>query len=113
MSDLTPEDIAAIRKEEGAAGIRALMRAQLAIGKARREQPAVPAPRRPTGRPPGAWPAGTAPVARPSRHTAADWTRALDEYREWLRTADHPEFMDEGQICGCTGCTPPTPKEDQ
>ncbi|MFD0074312.1 hypothetical protein ACFVIY_17945 [Streptomyces sp. NPDC127166] len=112
MSDLTPEDIAAIRKEDG--GLRALLRAQIDIGKARRQAPTVPAPRRPTGRPPGAWPAGAAPVERtPSRHTAADWTKALDDYREWLRTADHPEFMDEGQICGCTGCTPPTPKEDQ
>lgn len=112
MPDIDPEDIAAVRREEG--GLRALMRAQIAIGKARREQPAPkPAPR-PTGRPPGAWPTGTnPPEPPPAQHTAADWAAALDDYREWLRTADHPEDMDQGQICGCHGCTQLRPKEDQ
>ncbi|MGW6557950.1 hypothetical protein [Streptomyces hydrogenans] len=109
--DFDVDDISAMRRE---GDLSSFLREQLRAGRARRDQPAVPTPRRPTGRPPGAWPAGTAPVGRtPSRHTAADWARALDEYREWLRTADHPEFMDEGQTCGCTGCTPPTQKEDQ
>jgi hypothetical protein len=109
--DFSTEDIAAMRRE---GDLSSFLREQLRAGRALRDQPAMPAPRRPTGRPPGAWPTGTTPVERqPSRHTAADWTRALDEYREWLRTADHPEFMDQGQICGCTGCTPPAQKEDQ
>ena len=112
MADIDPEDIAAVRREDG--GLRALMRAQIDIGKARRQQPAAKPPRQRTGRPPGAWPAGTSPPEPPAvRHTAADWAAALDDYREWLRTADHPEFMDQGQTCGCTGCTQLRPKEDQ
>lgn len=107
--DFSTEDIAAMRRE---GDLSSFLREQLRAGRAQRDQPAVPAPRRATGRPLGAWPAGTAPVEQtPSRHTAADWTRALDDYREWLRTTDHPEFMDEGQICGCASCTPPTQKE--
>ncbi|APE21359.1 MULTISPECIES: hypothetical protein [Streptomyces] len=109
--DFTPEDIAAMRRE---GDLSSFLREQLRAGRARREQPVIPAPRRPTGRPPGAWPTNATPVSQtPSRHTAADWTRALDEYRQWLTTTNHPELMDQGQTCGCTGCTPPTQKEDQ
>jgi hypothetical protein len=109
--DFDVDDIAAMRREGDLSGF---LRDQLRAGNARRTQPAPkPAPR-PTGRPPGAWPTGTSPIEpAPSRHTAADWAQALDDYREWLRTADHPEFMDQGQICGCTGCTPPAQKENQ
>ncbi|GHG15397.1 hypothetical protein ACFFSH_39385 [Streptomyces filamentosus] len=110
--DITPDDIAAIRKEDG--GLRALMRAQIAIGRARQQVPAQKTARRPTGRPPGAWPTGTTPKPQqPVQYPPGAWEAALGEYREWLRTADHPEFMDEGQTCGCTGCTPLTQKEDQ
>ena len=109
--DFGVDDIAAMRREGDLSGF---LRGQLRAGKSRRDQPTPkPAPR-PTGRPPGAWPAGTSPPEPPAvRHTDADWAAALDDYREWLRTADHPEFMDQGQICGCTGCRPPRPKEDQ
>lgn len=86
--DFTPEDIAAMRRE---GDLSSFLREQLRAGRARREQPVIPAPRRPTGRPPGAWPTNATPVSQtPSRHTAADWTRALDEYRQWLTTTNHP-----------------------
>lgn len=114
MSDFDSDDVAAMRRENGGKDFRQFMRQQIADGKARREHPAPKPPPRRTGRPPGAWPTDYRPPEQPApRHSAAEWTAALDEYREWLRTADHPEFMDQGQICGCHGCRPFNPKEDQ
>lgn len=101
--DITPDDIAAIRKEDG--GLRALMRAQIAIGKARQQVPAQKAARRATGRPPGAWPTGTSPQPPPGAQPPAEaWAAALDDYRRWLTTTDHPERTDPNQICDCPGC---------
>ena len=113
MSDISPEDIAAIRKEEGTAGIKALMRAQLAIGKARRETPTEKPARRATGRPPGAWPTGTAPggLLPPAQYPASAWEAALDDYRRWLVSTDHPERTDTNQTCGCPGCQALTRKD--
>lgn len=101
--DITPDDIAAIRKEDG--GLRALMRAQIAIGKARQQMPAQKAASRPTGRPPGAWPTGTTPKPQePVQYPPGAWEAALDDYRRWLTTADHPERIDPNQACDCPGC---------
>ncbi|TXS21407.1 hypothetical protein EAO71_27290 [Streptomyces sp. ms191] len=104
--DFDVDDIAAIRREEGAAGIKALMRAQLAIGKARREQPAPKPARRPTGRPPGAWPTGSRPPDPLKSQPPGAWDHALDRYRAGEGSDRDP--------CGCGGCdTPDNAQEDQ
>ena len=100
--DFSIEDIAAMRRE---GDLSSFLRDQLRAGRARRDQPAVPAPRRPTGRPPGAWPTGLTPAASlAAQYPASAWTEALDDYRRWLVTADHPEREDPNQTCGCSGC---------
>ncbi|GGU84463.1 hypothetical protein GCM10010275_19400 [Streptomyces litmocidini] len=100
--DFSTEDIAAMRRE---GDLSSFLREQLRAGRAQRAQPSVPAPRRPTGRPPGAWPTGIAPATPPTvQYPASAWTAALDDYRRWLITADHPEREDPNQTCGCPSC---------
>lgn len=113
MSDFNPgrdevEDIAAMKRE---GDLSRFLRDQIRAGNARRTAPAkaVPSPK-PPGYKPGAWPTGTSPPETPpQQHSPADWQRALDEYREWLQTADHPELdhpTTQRQQCGCPACTP-------
>lgn len=108
--DFEIDDVAAMRRENGGKDFRLFMRQQIAEGKARREKPAPRKEPKPPGYRPGAWPTGTSPPeAPPQQHSAADWERALDEYREWLQTADHPELnhpTTQRQQCGCPACTP-------
>lgn len=107
--DFNTEDIAAMRRE---GDLSSFLREQLRAGRAQRDQPAVPAPRRPTGRPPGAWPTGVTPAAPPAvQYPASAWTEALDDYRRWLVTTDHPEREDLTQTCGCPGCQALTRKD--
>ena len=75
-------DMKAIRAE-GRDELRALMRAQIAIGKARREPPAKPAAPRPPGHRPGAWPTGTSPPGpAPERSLPPEaWADAVRRYR--------------------------------
>lgn len=99
----------AAMKREGDLGRH--LRAQIAIGRARRETPATaPPPPKPPGYRPGAWPSGTQPPGPVRReHPPSAWAEALGEYREWLTTTDHPELDDptaHRQQCGCPACTP-------
>ncbi|GGW99035.1 hypothetical protein [Streptomyces chartreusis] len=75
-------DMKAIRAE-GRDELRALMRAQIAIGKARREPPAKPATPKPPGHRPGAWPTGTSPPGpAPERSLPPEvWADAVRRYR--------------------------------
>lgn len=100
--DFDVDDISAMRRE---GDLSSFLREQLRAGRARRDQPAVPAPRRPTGRAPGAWPTGTSPQPPPNAQPPAEaWAAALDDYRRWLTTTDHPERIDDNQTCECPGC---------
>ncbi|MGW4050844.1 hypothetical protein ACWENA_08420 [Streptomyces sp. NPDC004779] len=100
--DFDVDDISAMRRE---GDLSSFLREQLRAGRARRDQPAVPAPRRPTGRPPGAWPTGTTPKPQePVQYPPGAWEAALDDYRRWLTTTDHPDRTDPNQTCECRGC---------
>ncbi|MPY47086.1 hypothetical protein [Streptomyces acidicola] len=57
------DDVKAIRRE-GRGELRQLLRAQIAIGKSRREPAPKPAAQKPPGHRPGAWPSGTGPPGR-------------------------------------------------
>jgi hypothetical protein len=97
--EIEVEDIKAVRAE-GPAELRALMRAQIAIGKARREPPAKPTPPRPPGHRPGAWPVGTSPPGPPPewsipRHV---WDQAMRHHSNEINRADQP--------CDCGNCPP-------
>ncbi|WP_405461537.1 hypothetical protein OG786_29130 [Streptomyces sp. NBC_00101] len=82
MTDLSPEDTAAMRSENGGKDFRLFLRQQIADGQARKTQQPTVKPPKPPGFRPGHWPAGTRPPdRRPVRHTAADWQRELDRYR--------------------------------
>ncbi|MFD7861826.1 hypothetical protein [Streptomyces sp. NPDC059783] len=103
MTDLDPEDTAAMRRENGGRDFRLFLRQQIADGRARRTAPAAVKPPPPPGRIPGAWPAGaTPPAPRPRRHTDADWLHALDRNR-----LGHGHDTD---LCHCGSC-PTTTKE--
>lgn len=98
MSDLTPEDTNAMRKQ---GDWRAYLNDEIAKGNARREQPAKkPAPPAPPGRRPGAWPPGTSPPAPPPPIPADEIQRALAEYRQWLDQGQPPGHY----RCECTSC---------
>lgn len=112
MADFNPgrdevEDVAAMKRE---GDLSAYLRNQIRAGRDRRSKPApAPAPR-PPGYRPGAWPTGASPPdPQPPDAWTPEWTQALDEYRQWLSTADHPELdhpTTARQICGCPACTP-------
>ncbi|MFF2475127.1 hypothetical protein [Streptomyces sp. NPDC058066] len=91
------DDVKAIRGE-GRDELRQLMRAQIAIGKARREPPAKPAVPKPPGHRPGAWPAGTSPPGPPPERQipAHAWDAAVRHYRNTEHFPDQP--------CDCGNC---------
>lgn len=109
MTDIDPDDVRAMRSENGGKDFRLFMRQQIRDGNARRGQPpSAPAPPPPPGYRPGAWPAGTGPAPVTSEWTP-EWTQALEEYRVWLATTNHPELdhpTTARQVCGCPACTP-------
>jgi len=76
-------DMRAVRAE-GSAELRALMRAQIQIGRSRRDGPPKPAiPPKPPGHRPGAWPTGTSPPGPPPEHSLPPeaWAEAVRRYR--------------------------------
>ncbi|MFD9276850.1 hypothetical protein ACFWD7_06105 [Streptomyces mirabilis] len=91
------DDVKAVRRE-GRDELRALMRAQIQIGKARREPVAKPAPVRPPGHRPGAWPVGTSPPGPPPERQipAHVWDAAVRHYRNTEHFPDQP--------CDCGNC---------
>lgn len=97
------DDIKAVRAE-GRSELRALMRAQIAIGKSRREPAPQAKPPRPPGHKPGAWPSGSSPPGPPPEWSRpkAEWDAAVLHYRN---TEHHPD-----QPCDCGNCPP---KENQ
>lgn len=90
-------DVKAVRAE-GREELRALMRAQIAIGKARREPPAKPAAPRPPGHRPGAWPTGSSPPGPPPDWDipAGEWQAAARHYSNETHRPDLP--------CDCGNC---------
>ncbi|MGW4493822.1 hypothetical protein [Streptomyces sp. NPDC004376] len=98
-------DIKAIRAE-GPTELRSLMRAQIAIGRSRRDSsPATPKPPPPTARRPGAWPAGSSPPGRPPEwdYPPELWAAAVRHYRN--------EEYRPGLPCDCGQCTTNATKE--
>lgn len=95
------DDMKAIRRE-GRAELKALMRAQIAIGRSRLEPPAKPVPQRPPGHRPGAWPTGTSPPGPPPdwSRPKAEWDAAVRHYRNTEHFPDQP--------CDCGNCPPNT-----
>ncbi|MFE5368129.1 hypothetical protein [Streptomyces mirabilis] len=91
------DDVKAVRRE-GRGELRALMRAQIQIGQARREPAAKPAPVRPPGHRPGAWPVGTSPPGPPPERQipAHVWDQAVRHYRNTEHFPDQP--------CDCGNC---------
>jgi hypothetical protein len=99
------DDIKAMRAEGGGADLRAFMRAQIAAGKARREEPVKPAAApRPPGHRPGAWPTGSSPPGRPPEWDLPKpvWEAAVRHYRNTQYFPDQP--------CDCGNC--PTDTEE-
>jgi hypothetical protein len=85
-ADWEPEidDIKAMRAENGGADLKAFMRAQIAAGKARRDDGPKPvAPPKPPGHRPGAWPTGSSPPGPPPEHSMPPevWADAVRRYR--------------------------------
>jgi hypothetical protein len=102
VTDIEPEDIAAVRREDG--GLRALMRAQIAIGQARRTAPPKAAAPRPPGHRPGVWPSGTSPPGPLRPQPPGAWPAALDRHRDGSNAESDP--------CHCGGCQPPNQPEE-
>jgi hypothetical protein len=96
--DLTSEDTTAMRRQ---GDWREYLRSEMDRGSARRLAPAAkstaPAP---PGHRPGAWPAGTRPPDPPPPADPAETTRAIAEYRHWLR-AGRPRITTH---CECPAC---------
>lgn len=105
MSDINPEDIRAVRQEDG--GLKALLRAQIDIGKARREKPPTVPPPQPPGYRAGVWPTGSRPPDPPPPQPPGAWTRALEAYRAHVVATEHRDRLDDdpGQTCPCKPCT--------
>ena len=93
------DDVKAIRRE-GREELRALMRAQIAIGKARLEPPAKPQPQRPPVYRSGAWPTGSSPPGPPPdwQIPAHIWAAATRHYSNEINRPDEP--------CDCGNCPP-------
>lgn len=98
------DDIAAMRRESGGRDMREFMRQQIAAGKARREEPAKPAARRPPGHRPGAWPTGTSPPSPHPPQPPGAWEDAVVRYRAGLGSDSEP--------CECGTCPPPHKTND-
>ena len=97
--EIQGEDVKAVRRE-GRGELRALMRAQIAIGKARREPPAKPPTARPPGHQPGAWPTGTSPPGPPP-----DWKIPAHAWRAAARHYSNEEHRPD-LPCDCGNCPP-------
>ncbi|GLP64256.1 hypothetical protein TUSST3_08760 [Streptomyces sp. TUS-ST3] len=100
-ADWEPEidDIKAMRAENGGADLKAFMRAQIAAGKARRDDAPKPAaPPKPPGHRPGAWPTGTSPPGPPPERQIPKhiWDAAVRHYRNEEHFPDQP--------CDCGNC---------
>lgn len=93
------DDMRAVRGE-GRDELRALMRTQIAIGKARREPSAKPKPPAPPGHRPGAWPSGAQPPGPPPE--------ARIPRHVWLAAARHlsNEIHRPDEPCDCGNCPP-------
>ena len=96
---IQPADIHAVRGE-GGSELRALMRAQIDIGRARREPPKKPPPPKPPGHKPGAWWPGTRSSGPPPEwnYPPAAWDAAVRHYRNTEHRPDQP--------CDCGNCPP-------
>lgn len=110
MSDfpIEPDDVRAMRRENGGKDFRLLLRQQIREGNARRENPApAVAPPKPPGYRAGAWPAGTRPPDPPPAQPPGAWTAALEAYRAHIVATEHRDRLDAdpGQTCHCTPCT--------
>ena len=93
------DDVKAIRRE-GPDELRALLRSQIAIGKARREPPKKPKPPAPPGHRPGAWPTGSSPPGPPP-----DWQIPAHEWRAAARHYSNEEHRPD-LPCDCGNCPP-------
>jgi hypothetical protein len=93
------DDVKAVRRE-GRDELRSLMRAQIAIGRARREPAVKRAPLKPPGHKPGAWPVGTSPPGPPPEWQIPKpvWDAAVRHYRNEEHFPDQP--------CDCGNCPP-------
>lgn len=91
------DDMKAIRRE-GGTELRALMRAQIAIGKSRRKDIPKPAVLQPPGHKPGAWPTGSSPPGPPPEWDLPKplWDAAVRHYRNEEHRPDQP--------CDCGNC---------
>ena len=95
------EDVAAMRRENGGADLRAFMRQQIRVGKARRDSKPKPAPPpSPPGHRPGAWPTGTSPPGPPPERSIPKpvWGRAMRHHSNEINRPDQP--------CDCGNCPP-------
>lgn len=97
--EIEVDDIKAVRAE-GREELRALMRAQIDIGRARRTPPKKPTPPKPPGHRPGAWPTGSSPPGPPPEwQIPADaWRRATRHHSNEINRPDQP--------CDCGDCPP-------
>ncbi|GAA2929492.1 hypothetical protein [Streptomyces enissocaesilis] len=101
--DVDPDDVKAMRSENGGRDFRAFMRQQIADGKARRTKPTPVKPPPPPGHRPGAWPTGTRPPDPPPALPPALWDAALHR----LRTSTQDRTP-----CECGTCTPDDDTEE-
>ncbi|MFI6033001.1 hypothetical protein ACIBBD_02225 [Streptomyces sp. NPDC051315] len=95
--EISIDDIKAVRAE-GRAELRALMRAQIDIGRARRTPPPKPAAPKPPGHRPGAWPTGSSPPGPPPdwKIPAHVWAAAARHHSNEIHRPDQP--------CDCGNC---------
>ncbi|MFE9736159.1 hypothetical protein ACFYO9_37535 [Streptomyces sp. NPDC005863] len=96
---IQPADIRAVRGE-GRRELRALMRAQIAIGRARRDPAVKPPPPKPPGHRPGTWPPGCSPPGPPPEwsYPPEVWRSAARHYSNEIHRPDQP--------CDCGNCPP-------
>ncbi|MGW2223866.1 hypothetical protein [Streptomyces formicae] len=94
---LQVDDVKAVRSE-GPAELRNLLRAQIDIGRARREPKPKTPPAKPPGHRPGAWPPGTSSPGPPPewRYPPAAWRAAARHYSNSLHRPEEP--------CDCGNC---------
>lgn len=100
MTDLDPEDTAAMRRENGGKDFRLFLRQQIAAGQARRTTPVAAKVPPPPSHRPGAWPVGTRPPDPLKPQPPGAWAAAVDRDRAGLGSQNDP--------CECGGCPPPT-----
>ncbi|MEU9415208.1 hypothetical protein [Streptomyces sp. NPDC048272] len=101
MTDLTPEDIAAARREGDLVALL-LMSAGLTPAAVPKQRTPEPETDNVHIAHPGAWPTGASRPALVAAASGPQVDAALNEYRCWLM-ADRPAA---GTHCPCHGCTP-------